>query len=83
VSAHWTLVAGVLAAALTGFVIGATSLTWHLIAGVAVMAAVVWRVIWGLFGPTYARFTSFAYRAGAVRVRPGSPDPDRRSAEAL
>jgi cytochrome b len=56
----------VVAAALTGFILGATSLTWHLIAGATVMAAVVWRVIWGLFGPTYARFTSFAYRAGAV-----------------
>ncbi len=32
----------------------------------AVVAALAWRVIWGLLGPPYARFASFAYRPGAV-----------------
>jgi cytochrome b561 len=45
-AAHWILVAGVVAAALTGFIIGPTSLTWHLIAGATVMAVVVWRTCW-------------------------------------
>jgi cytochrome b len=63
---HWMLVAAVLVAALTGFILGRTTLAWHLVAGLAVMVAVVWRVIWGVLGPTYARFASFAYSPAAV-----------------
>jgi cytochrome b len=63
---HWVLVATVSAAALTGFVLGRTTLAWHLAAGVAVAVAVTWRVAWGLLGPTYARFASFAHRPAAV-----------------
>ena len=33
---HWILVAGVLAAALTGFILGVPALMWHLLAGVAI-----------------------------------------------
>jgi cytochrome b len=65
-SFHWMLVAAILVAALTGFVLGRTALAWHLVAGVAVMAAVAWRVVWGLLGPTYARFASFVYRPATV-----------------
>ena len=65
---HWALVAAVLGSALTGFVLGITVLAWHLVAGVALMIAVTWRVIWGLLGPTYARFASFAYRPAAVFI---------------
>ncbi len=63
---HWLLALAIAAAALTGFVLGRTTLAWHLAAGVAVAVAVGWRVLWGLLGPTYARFTSFAYRPSAV-----------------
>lgn len=63
---HWLLVVAVAAAALTGFVIGRTALAWHLIAGVAVIVAVVWRAVWGLLGPTYARFAGFAFGPAAV-----------------
>jgi cytochrome b/mono/diheme cytochrome c family protein len=63
---HWVLVAAVLGSALTGFILGITALAWHLVAGVAVMAAIVWRVIWGSLGTTYARFASFAYRPATV-----------------
>lgn len=63
---HWVVVAAVLAAALTGFILGRTALAWHLVAGVTVLAAVAWRVIWGLLGATYARFASFAYRPATV-----------------
>ncbi len=63
---HWGLFAAVAVAALTGFVIGRTALAWHLAAGLMVTAAVAWRVVWGLLGPTYARFGSFAYRPADV-----------------
>ena len=63
---HWVLVVTVSAAALTGFVLGRTTLAWHLVAGVAIIVAAIWRVAWGMLGPTYARFASFAYRPAAV-----------------
>ncbi|MBV9749188.1 MAG: cytochrome b/b6 domain-containing protein [Acetobacteraceae bacterium] len=63
---HWMLAASASAAALTGFVLGRTTLAWHLVAGVTVIAAVTWRLIWGLLGPTYARFASFAHRPAIV-----------------
>ncbi len=63
---HWLLVASVSAAALSGFVLGRATLAWHLIAGVAVIVAAIWRLIWGVLGPTYARFASFAHRPAVV-----------------
>jgi cytochrome b len=63
---HWILVAAVLAAALTGFILGRTALAWHLVAGVAVLIAVAWRVIWGGLGSPYARFVSFAFGPASV-----------------
>ena len=63
---HWVLVASVSAAALSGFVLGHTTLAWHLVAGTAVILAVIWRVVWGWLGPTYARFVSFAHRPTTV-----------------
>jgi hypothetical protein len=65
---HWILVAGVVAAALTGFILGATSLTWHLIAGATVMAAVVWRVIWAYSVPP-----TLALPASPTELAPCSP----------
>ena len=63
---HWAVVAAVAASAVTGFILGRTTLAWHLIAGAVGMAAVGWRLIWGVLGPAYARFASFAYRPAAV-----------------
>jgi cytochrome b len=63
---HWSLFAAVSAAALTGFVLGRTALAFHLIAGTTIAALLLWRVVWGLLGPSYARFASFAYRPRAV-----------------
>ncbi len=63
---HWVLVAAVAGAALTGFVLGRTVLAWHLVAGVAVAVAVLWRIVWGVLGPTYARFAGFAHPPAEV-----------------
>ncbi len=38
----------------------------HEAAGVAVIAAVTWRVVWGVLGPTCARFSGFAHRPAIV-----------------
>ncbi len=63
---HWGLAAVVTGAAVTGFLLGIPTLAWHLVAGVAVLVAVGWRVVWGVFGSTYARFAGFAPRPAAV-----------------
>ncbi|HEY2133134.1 MAG TPA: cytochrome b/b6 domain-containing protein [Acetobacteraceae bacterium] len=58
---HWTLVALVAASAVTGFILGLETLAWHLLAGEAIIVLLGWRVVWGVLGTAYARFSSFAY----------------------
>jgi cytochrome b len=58
---HWLLLLGVTAAAVSGFLLGSTFLRWHLIAGSAIAALLLWRVVWGALGGSYARFAGFAY----------------------
>jgi len=63
---HWSLVAGVTAAAFTGFVIGARSIDIHVWIGAALAALVFVRLLWGLFGTGFARFSSFVVGPRAV-----------------
>lgn len=63
---HWTLVAAVATAAVTGFFGDATLAGAHLTAGLVAAALVAARLVWGVLGPTYARFTSFVRRPGEV-----------------
>lgn len=53
---HWTLAALVVAAFAT---IYAGELDWHFRAGYAVLALVIFRLLWGFVGSRYARFSSF------------------------
>lgn len=63
---HWSLVATVTLATLTGFVLGASWIDIHIWAGAAAAGLIMARIIWGLIGTTYARFSSFVVgpRAG-------------------
>lgn len=54
---HWTLVIGFFVA----YVTEDDLLTLHLVAGYTVGALVLARLVWGVVGPQYARFTSFVY----------------------
>jgi len=56
---HWSLVAGVTIAAITGFIVGATAIDVHVWVGIALGVLVVARVIWGFFGSHFARFATF------------------------
>lgn len=55
---HWSLVAAVLTAVVTGQ-IGGDWMRVHGIAGQVILALVTFRVVWGFVGSTHARFASF------------------------
>jgi cytochrome b len=63
---HWLLVAAVAIAAVTGFFGPANRLNLHIAAGAAIGALILFRVVWGLLGPTYARFSGFLFSPAAI-----------------
>jgi cytochrome b len=66
---HWALLAAVLVAAMTGFFGSPDSLQIHLIAGVSISFLVLFRLIWGFSGSTYARFRTFLFSSNKVSER--------------
>jgi cytochrome b len=75
---HWGLVIAVAACAYTGFLAPPNWLNVHLAAGTAIAALVVFRLVWGFAGSTYARFDSFAVSAAALRQHIASIREGRR-----
>lgn len=57
---HWSIVALVAGLLVTGFA-GGDLLAWHMRFGQAVLALVVFRIIWGFIGSRNARFGTFLY----------------------
>ena len=62
---HWLLAAAVLGALASAW-IGGNAMVWHMRCGLAVMALVLFRVVWGLIGGRWSRFASFIYGPGTV-----------------
>jgi len=62
---HWALVVVIAGALITQY-IGGNAMDWHFRFGYAALALVLFRVLWGLFGPRYARFTSFIRSPAAI-----------------
>lgn len=62
---HWLLAAGVVALIITAKV-GGNAMQWHLQLGHAVLALLVFRLIWGLVGGHWSRFASFVYAPGQL-----------------
>jgi cytochrome b len=59
---HWTLVALILCAWASfefSEELGDPRLVWHRWNGLAVLTLIVWRILWGLAGPSSVRFRSF------------------------
>lgn len=59
---HWSLVALVLAAWVSAEFSGAIGdrlMVWHRWNGLAILVLLVWRLLWGIVGPSRARFASF------------------------
>lgn len=55
---HWVLVLAMVGLVISGQV-GGNAIEWHGKVGQFVLALIVFRVVWGFVGSTYARFSSF------------------------
>jgi cytochrome b len=64
---HWSLF-GLVVVAFVSAQIGGNAMAWHGRAGLAVLGLVVFRIVWGFVGSTYARFTSFIRGPAAIRA---------------
>lgn len=62
---HWSLVLCVIGAVISGQ-IGGNFMEWHGKLGLAVVALIAFRLVWGLLGSTYARFGQFFPTPGKV-----------------
>ena len=64
---HWALVAAV-AVAFVAAQIGGNAMAWHGRAGLAALGLIVFRIVWGFVGTTYARFASFVRGPATIRA---------------
>lgn len=65
---HWSLVLSVGICAYTGFLGPRNRLNLHLIFGCLIAALILFRLVWGWLGSTYARFRSFTVtRSGVIQ----------------
>jgi len=62
---HWALVFCVVALVVTGN-IGGNAMAWHFRSGYAVLSLLLFRVVWGLIGGRWSRFTSFIYAPSTI-----------------
>ncbi len=62
---HWALAALVIAAIIT-VKIGGNALQWHFYCGYAVLSLLGFRILWGVVGTRYARFSSFGCSPSAI-----------------
>lgn len=63
---HWLLVAAVAGAYFSGET-GGNWLVWHLRLGFLIVGLIVFRLVWGFTGSTYARFATFVRGPAAIR----------------
>ena len=62
---HWLLVAAVVGLVVSGK-IGGNALVWHMRFGLAVFTLLGFRLLWGVVGGRWSRFSSFLYAPGTV-----------------
>jgi len=64
---HWALVLCIVAAVVSGQ-IGGGLIEWHGRIGLAVVGLIVFRLVWGIVGSTYARFLHFLPTPGNIKA---------------
>jgi cytochrome b len=62
---HWALVVGVVGLVTTAE-IGGAAMDWHFRCGYAVLGLLLFRMVWGLVGGKWSRFSSFIYSPSTV-----------------
>jgi cytochrome b len=62
---HW-LLAGCVIASVVSAKIGGNAMEWHFRLGYAVLALLAFRLLWGVMGGRWSRFTSFIYSPAAL-----------------
>jgi cytochrome b len=62
---HWVLALTIVASVVSAK-IGGNAMTWHFRFGYVVFALIAFRVLWGLVGGRWSRFSSFLYAPGTV-----------------
>lgn len=73
---HWALVACIVGLVLTGYT-GGAAMNWHARMGYAVLTLLLFRLVWGLVGGHWSRFSSFSYSpASVINYLSGRPHPD-------
>lgn len=63
--AHWSLVVCVIGLVVTSQV-GGAAMAWHFRFGYGVLSLLLFRVVWGLVGGYWSRFSAFLYSPGTV-----------------
>lgn len=63
---HWSLVILISVSLYTGFDGGFFVMDYHLLSGYAILALVLFRILWGILGSRNARFTSFVKGPGTI-----------------
>lgn len=72
---HWALVGCVIGLVITAYT--DTGLDWHARLGYAVLALLLFRLVWGFIGGRWSRFSSFLYSPSSVLAYlRGSSHPD-------
>jgi cytochrome b len=73
---HWALAACVVGSLASAWIPG-SSIEWHARLGYAALALLAFRLLWGVVGGRWSRFTSFLYSPRSVMAYlRGTPHPD-------
>ena len=62
---HWLLVAGIIGLGISG-TLGGNVMVWHFRIAYAVLALLLFRIIWGIVGGRWSRFGAFIYSPQSV-----------------
>ncbi len=73
---HWSLAACIVGLVVTGYT-GGSAMNWHARIGYAVLTLLLFRLVWGVVGGRWSRFSSFLYSPrSVVNYLRGRPHPD-------